>query len=310
MELFKATVGVVIPTLNAGRELEYCFPPLLKSPLKPRILVVDSSSTDGTPAIAKNFGIDVLSITKAEFNHGLTREMARKFLGTDIVVMLTQDAIPVDETMLEKLVEPIVRGDAVVSYGRQIPHQGAGFFESFDRSFNYPAESHVRGLKDVNKYGVFTFSCSNSWSAWLNSALDEIGGYTHTLIIEDTIAAARLIRRGYRIAYVANSAVRHSHNFSFLEQLKRYFSIGYVREAHRNLFFVEAKDEQRGYLYVKAMLRQLWGKNIYLLPLAILHISSKLLGYKLGRSTFKHPKWMAIFLKKNNYSLNQNYPNN
>jgi rhamnosyltransferase len=283
----KKTIGVVIPTLNAGRELEYCLYPLLKSLLKPRILVVDSSSTDGTPDIARNLGVEVLGIPRADFNHGLTREKARKFIDTDIIVMVTQDAIPINETMLDKLVEPIVKRDAVVSYGRQIPHHGAGFFEIFDRSFNYPAESHLRGLHDEDKYGVFTFYCSNSWSAWLNSALDEVGGFPFTFTLEDTIAAARLLKKGYQIAYVAEAVVRHSHNFLFSQEFSRYFSIGYVREAHKDLLFAKAKDEQRGFAYIKEMFRQLWPGKIVLLPSAIFHLSAKFLGYKLGRNSFR-----------------------
>jgi rhamnosyltransferase len=279
------TIGVVIPTLNAGGMLKYCLSPFLKSPLKPRILLVDSSSTDGTPDIAKNLGIELISICRDEFNHGLTRENARKYINTDIVVMVTQDAIPVDETMMDKLVEPILKGDAVVSYGRQIPHEGAGFLELFDRYFNYPAESQLRGLHDEGKYGVFTFYCSNSWSAWLNSALDEVGGFPFILTLEDTIAAARLLRRGYQIAYVAESVVTHSHNFSLSQEFRRYFSIGYVRESHRELLFAKAKDEQRGFAYVKGMFRQLWPAKIFLLPSAIFHLGAKLLGYKLGQNS-------------------------
>jgi rhamnosyltransferase len=46
------SVGIVIPTLNAERCLSNCISPLLNSALKPRILVVDSSSTDNTVRMA------------------------------------------------------------------------------------------------------------------------------------------------------------------------------------------------------------------------------------------------------------------
>src|ERR1700730_8703057 len=87
-----ASVGVVIPTFQAAKHLPHCLPPLLQSPLKPRILVIDSSSTDGTVAIAREMGVETLVIPQNEFNHGMTREKGRRHLQTHISVMLTQDA--------------------------------------------------------------------------------------------------------------------------------------------------------------------------------------------------------------------------
>ena len=45
-----------------------------------------------------------------EFNHGLTRERARRALGTDIVVMLTPDAVATDTEFVERLTRPIRTG--------------------------------------------------------------------------------------------------------------------------------------------------------------------------------------------------------
>ena len=71
--------------------------------------------------------------------------------------MMTQDAYPVNNAMLERLVRPLLQGEASVSYARQIPHEGADIFEAFPRVFNYPPVSHSRDIGDLKKYGVFTF---------------------------------------------------------------------------------------------------------------------------------------------------------
>ena len=75
-----SSVGVIIPTYQAAKDLPFCLPPLLSSPLKPRILVIDSSSTDSTVQIAQEMGVETIIIPKSEFNHGKTREKGRKFL--------------------------------------------------------------------------------------------------------------------------------------------------------------------------------------------------------------------------------------
>ncbi|MGI9540101.1 MAG: glycosyltransferase family 2 protein, partial [Miltoncostaeaceae bacterium] len=56
------------------------------------VLVVDSESGDDTVRMAHRAGAEVLSIAAGDFNHGATRELARKRLGSDVVVMVSQDA--------------------------------------------------------------------------------------------------------------------------------------------------------------------------------------------------------------------------
>ena len=57
---------------------------------------------------------------------------------------------------MEKLTRPIIKGLASISYARQIAHDGAGFFESFPRDYNYPKSSHIRGIEDADTFGVYT----------------------------------------------------------------------------------------------------------------------------------------------------------
>ena len=208
----KYSIGVAVITYKDARHLEKCLPPLLKSPLKPKVLVFDSSSNDGTPELAKKLGAEVLVVPRTEMNHGAARELCRKKLKTDIVVMMTPDAYAADSQMLTKLIEPIVSGKAAVSYARQIANAGANIISRFGRQFNFPDKSNIRSIKDTSTYGVYTAFCSDACTAWLNKALDEIGGFRWVLSGEDAVAAAMLLRKGYKIAYVAEAVVEHSHN--------------------------------------------------------------------------------------------------
>ena len=96
--------GVLLLTRNAEMHLQRCLGPIFDSPLKPKVLVIDTSSTDRTREIAQRMGAQIDIIKPLEFNHGATRERGRKLLGTEIVIMLTQDAYPVDAGMLGFLV--------------------------------------------------------------------------------------------------------------------------------------------------------------------------------------------------------------
>lgn len=296
------TVGVAFITHNACRHLSNCLPPFLNSPIKPRVLVVNSSSSDGTVEMAKKLGAETLVVPRASFNHGATREQARLYLNTDIIVMATPDAYAIDEHVLEKLIEPILRGQAALSYGRQIAHDGADIFESFAREFNYPSQSHIRSLKNLNQYGSYTYFCSNSFAAYSNQALAEIGGFCPVLIGEDTVAAAKLLNAGYSIAYAAEAVVKHSHRYRLKDEFTRSFDTGLARKTYHQLISKGGKDTVRGKLYVATLLKRLSKEKPYLIPYAIIQSCIKLLGYKLGHASLNAPHfWKKFFSAQDFY---------
>ncbi len=244
--------------------------------------MIDSSSQDDTAEYAKELGADVLIVPAKEFNHGSTRELARRHLKTDIVVMVTQDCYLENSRVLEILVAPLIEMKSSVAYARQRPHIGAGVLESFLRDFNYPAESHIRSLADLKQYGSYSFFCSNSCAAYLNKALDEIGGFEHVLLGEDTVAVAKLLHKGHSIAYVAEAVARHSHTYTLREEFKRAYDTGKARRGYHHLLATGGLDTVRGKAYALALTKKLFRECPQLLPYAALQTTVKWLGYKLG----------------------------
>jgi rhamnosyltransferase len=285
------SIGIVIPTFEAAKHLPHCLPPLLNSPLKPKVLVIDSSSTDDTVPMARSMGAEVMVIPQKEFNHGATREKGRQYLNTSIVVMITQDAYATSTGMLAHLVKPIVEQRASIAYGRQLPHRGAGFFASFSRMFNYPPDSHIRSLADISHYGVYTFFCSNSCAAYLNHALDEVGGFPSILFGEDTIVVAKLMQRKHCIAYVAEAAVYHSHDYTLKQEFRRHFDMGLSRRAHRELLTIIGSESKRGKEYVLSLLKELWNISPSSIPYALLQTVVKWSGFRLGQASLRAPVW-------------------
>lgn len=280
-----ATVGVVVVTHRAREHLARCLPPLLRSPLRPRVLVVNSSSGDGTVEEARRLGAEILVVPRGEFNHGLTRERARRALGTDIVVMMTPDAYPTDDGFLERLTAPVLAGRAAVAYGRQVPRTGADLVERFGREFNYPAASHTRSKADRARHGSSTHFCSNACAAWSSAALDVVGGFPATLVSEETIAAATLLRAGHRVAYVAEAVVVHSHRHGLTDEVRRHFDIGFARKRAGKLLRGGGRarrDGDRGRAFARALLALAWREEPAALPRVALHLGAKYLGYRAG----------------------------
>ena len=99
------TISVIIPTLNAAQHLQPLLSRLREQSFPPdEILVVDSASTDGTAALAQSLGARVISIPRESFDHGGTRHLAATEARGDLLLFLTQDALPADDSYIRNLV--------------------------------------------------------------------------------------------------------------------------------------------------------------------------------------------------------------
>ena len=71
------TISVIIPALNAEKELPELLKALSGQTVQPdEILLTDSESADGTRQIAEAEGVRVIPVPRKDFDHGGTRDMA------------------------------------------------------------------------------------------------------------------------------------------------------------------------------------------------------------------------------------------
>ena len=295
------SVGVAVITHRARQHLDRCLPPLLRSPLRPRVLVVNSSSQDGTVERALELGAETLVVPRRAFNHGLTRELARRRLGTAVAVMLTPDAHALADDFLERLTEPVRQGTAAVAYARQVADEGCGLLERVGREFSYPPTSHVRGAADWAAWGSYIRFCSNAAAAWSNAALDRIGGFKPTLVSEETIAVAELLARGERVAYVAEAVVEHAHRHDPLAAFRRQFDIGYSRRLYDWLLLAREGDGPRGRRLARTALARALREAPAELPRTVALLAASWLGYHAGLLGPRLPSLLAERLSGQDY---------
>ena len=220
------SVSVVIPTLNAEEEIAPLLDALLCQTLRPHeIIVVDSSSADGTPSVVERYvdeGVQLHTIARQDFDHGGTRHFAFELTKGSIVVFLTQDAVPANDALIDRLVSPLSDERVGMAYGRQLPRKGARRYEALTREFNYPPASHVRTSADIERMGIKAFFASDSCAAYRRDAYIACGGFERPCATnEDMFMAAKMLRQGYAVAYVAEAQVFHSHDLTFMQQFKR-----------------------------------------------------------------------------------------
>ena len=301
----KHTIEIIIPTYNGGESFKSCLKSL--ESFRDSITIVDSGSTDGSLELSERLGLKVLKIKQSDYNHGATREWARKSVVADVIVFLTQDVIIRSLDAIQVLVEPITTGNAEATYGRQVAVPNAGFFERFPRQYNYSEMSHIRSIEDIPTFGSFTFFCSDSFAAYSQKALDEVGGFGATLSHEDYFAVAKIMKRGGRIAYVAEAEVVHSHCYSLWQEFQRYFDAGYVRAVNPWVTELVGHAENHGSRFFKTMLFRLAKEDPKLIPYAFIQTSVKWLGFRTGFVMFKGPTWLKKLLSGQSYYFDSNH---
>lgn len=256
-----ASISVVIPTLNAGREIGGLLDSLLSQTVVPgEILVVDSSSEDATQDIVASYagrGVSLDVIERTDFNHGATRHRAFMRTVGDYTLFMTQDAVPAGDCYIERLTAPLGANKtiALVS-GRQLPKPDARRFEQLVRAFNYPDKPSVRGAEDLPSYGIKTFFASDVCSAYRRTAYMECGGFAPVNTNEDMLMAARLIAAGHKVAYEPSAAVYHSHNLTPGQQFRRNREVGTFLAVHAGELMGVSEIGEGGRL-VKAVSAQL-----------------------------------------------------
>ncbi len=278
-------VGLIVPTLNAGPLWKSWLEAFDQQTRKPDyLLAIDSSSSDDTVAMAKAHGFEVRTIARSEFNHGGTRQLGVDSLpAVEFIVFLTQDAILASPDAIENLLASFDNEQVGASYGRQLPHLHAGAIAAHARLFNYPAESQLRGLEDRSRFGIKTAFVSNSFAAYRRSALMQAGGFpADTIMNEDTHVVGKMLVMGWKIAYCAEAKVRHSHDYGYLEEFKRYFDIGvfHANASWLQLAFGNVSGEGRR--FVLSEIRYLLRHAPWLIPSAVLRTALKWLGFRMG----------------------------
>ena len=292
---------VIIPTLNAAEFLAEQVDALRKQDLPPgQIILIDSGSTDSTASLACSLPVELFTIKPGTFDHGATRNLAAEHARGDIIIFMTQDAMPVNSVTILRLVEPLQDEKVIVSYARQIPAQTASPGEKYLRLANYPPQSQVKKKEDIPVLGIKTFQNSNVCAAYRRSEFTSLGCFPAPVVCnEDMLFAARAILAGYSVAYSAEALVSHTHNLSPFKQFKRYFDIAASLD-HQPEIKAFGEAEEKGVQFVKGQLAYLrQERKLTYLPITLLEIASKYIGYKSGSKHSYIPALLKPYMGSN-----------
>ena len=228
--VMREKISFIIPTLNAGNYITRLLDNIFSQTVVPdEVLIVDSQSDDQTVELCRGYPlVRVIGIRREDFDIGGTRNLAIAQCTGEIILMMSQDVLPVDTYYIENLLKVLNSDDRIAACsGRQIAYSDAPLREKYTRQFNYKDRTFVRDKSDIKDLGIKTYFLSDCCAAYKRAPMEEVGMYGERSIINgDMVMAAKLLDAGYKIAYAAEARVYHSHDYSMKKQYARNFDIG------------------------------------------------------------------------------------
>ena len=264
------TIDVIIPVYKPDKKFDRLLSMLLQQTRRPEKIILmhtvteDFSLTDLRGRVervaakwdragVKPVDIRLVKVEKKDFDHGGTRNLAvRRYSNEDYVLCMTQDAVPADVFLLDKLWNCFKNPRVGAAYARQLAGETASFTEQYLRLHNYPAASKIKTKEEMDTLGIKAYMISNACAMYRRSRYEELGGFvTDTLFNEDMIFGAALIEAGDAIAYCSEAKVYHTHNYGLKEQFKRNFDLA-VSQAEYPQVFSKVSSESLSIIVPKA----------------------------------------------------------
>ena len=296
------TVDIIIPTYKPEERLLDIINRLRSQTVVPnRIVLINTEQKylanllRGKKYDSTGKHFEVINVSLREFDHGSTRNEGAKGSTADLLLFMTQDAMPADDKMIERLAAAFSDEKVAAAYARQLPYEDASLSERFSRGFNYPAVAVVKSMQDKERLGIKTFFCSNACAMYRREIFEKLGRFPSDMIFnEDMVFAHSVVRSGYSIAYVADACVYHSHNYTNMQQFHRNFDLAVSQAMHPEVFS-DVSSESEGKTYVKAAFDFFKSekKPFMFIPFAV-QSAYRLAGYRLGKNYKKLSRRMIL----------------
>ncbi len=293
-----------MPVRNGGEDFRRCLDAIAAQEIddEVEIVVVDSSSTDGSVELARSYGARVQVIPAEEFNHGATRNLGVSLARGDVLAFTSHDAYATGCDWLARLVAPLredPEGTLAGTYGRQIPHVDARPPERYFLDFLYGPAPRLQSVSGPDDLSMQTTLFSNVNAAVRRSVMDRFSFVDDIILSEDQEWSRRVLLAGHSLAYVPAAAVHHSHPYNLAQAFRRFFDSGASAE---RAYLAGARPSAA--VLRREALRYARGEVGWLLrtgqarwlPYTIVYEGTKFLGLQLGIHHRRLPLWLKLRL--------------
>ena len=285
------SVSIIMRSFNEAWALRETLPALAAQNRKRwELIVIDSGSTDGSMDLFRQFRPrHLVQIPHPEYNPARVMNQGMALACSNFAIFLNADATPQGTDWLGRLVTALMEPQVAAVFGRQIPRPDckAVFAHDYERCFGSNRESA--------KWEHF-FSMASSGirkDVWAKRGFNERMQYS-----EDDEFARCCLAQGYRVVYVPESVVMHSHNYTAAEAWKRSFGEGRALAAvwngpsvpswRRTVFLGWMNDTRRDLTFcARAQRLKEWP---HALRIRWQQRSGKLAGFRDGWAAYRQPQ--------------------
>jgi glycosyltransferase involved in cell wall biosynthesis len=166
------------------------------------VVVVDNMSTDGTIAIAEEFGCHIVRIDDRQFSFGRAINLGIAASTGELIAILSGHCIPVNEQWLSCFAAAFTDDLVAGVYGRQEPLPDSDAFDKRDLWTTFGVERRIQ-MQDMFFHNANSIIRRRIWE---DVPFDEeISG------VEDRDWAKKVLARGHKIVYEPSASVYHHH---------------------------------------------------------------------------------------------------
>lgn len=219
-------VSIVLPTLEGARDLRRLLPALARQQVPGgfEICALDSQSQDESRELLRAAGASVETLPREQFRHGPSRNLAASRARGELLVFLSQDALPEGERFLAELAAAFDDERVAGAFARILPHAdddpltartvlAAPEARAEPRTFELAAED------DAEDPASIPF---NNVASAIRRSVFETLPFPDVAFGEDHAWAVQALRAGWRIRFVPGAVVRHAHRYDLGRAFERY----------------------------------------------------------------------------------------
>ncbi len=249
--------SVVIPAYEEAQQIHRCVGALKDQSVRRslyEIIVVDDGSRDGTAAVAAGAGADVV-LQRPHSGVAAARNAGLAVAQGEVVLFTDADCEPSRE-WIARMVEPIVRGDAVGVKGTYRTRQTRLIARLVQLEFEirYERMCLLPQIDFIDTYAA----------AYRRDVLVAAGGFdVHYPVpsAEDVDLSFRLAQRGHKLVFVPEAWVWHTHPATLGRYLRRKARFGFWRA----LLYLRYPRKAGGDAHTDPMLKVQFGLMVLLL---------------------------------------------
>jgi len=225
-----AKTSILVLTKNDAQGIDACLQAVYSQKhVDPfEVIIVDSGSTDGTLDVLRRFPVRLEQIPGETFHHARTRNFAASHATGEILIFLSQDAVPASDRWLSTMISNFVDPRVGAVYGRQLPKTGSSLERQDALDAVYGDQRIVKDPAHRNGFGYRFYHFSDVNAAIRRSVWQAMPFPEELKVFEDLGIAKLILDSGWKIVYEPGATVLHSHQHTTIGLLKRYFDIGYT----------------------------------------------------------------------------------